>query len=349
MKSPDQVQEEVFKQFETPLIGLTALIIILIAVMAPPASAFTSTTLQADNANQYSFTANEGQYIYQILIDPLPIGTNQTHVLNAGGATFLLSIKSSNSWVIFNKFTVSMTYPNGTVEEKNVTTTRLSDGTYKTHIQPIFQQFQDMTPAWKIDLFIGTNPTTLSFNSIATQPPSETQSIPGITGTTIPIPFTSVSGEFSGVSTNVFVYECSIADFAEHVSNWDPFGGVSTLGSGLFSWTWGMVTGFIGMIPIVGPQFLAVMDFIGSVGGKIIFWILYIITHFYLVFAGIEILITMFAYLNTGKRASAGKIISKWADYNITVVKGFLWILGWIFDKLMWIVQTIAHIINSIH
>jgi hypothetical protein len=317
-----------------------------ICLLTPPAAALTSTTITAENVEQYSFEASPDHYIYQIIIDSLPIGTNQTHVLNAAGAVFLLDIRSTQSWWIYNDFTVSMTYPNSTVETINATTTRLSDGTYKTTIQPVFSQLQSMTPAWKIDLIVGTNPTTVSFNSIVATPPMSGTVITG-QNTTNPIPFTAVSGQFSGQSTTVYAYECPMTEFAEQISIWNPFGSASTLLSGLLDWSWSTIVTFINMIPVIGPQLLVVMVFIYTVGAEIIFWISYIFTNFWLVLAGIELLIIMFGFLLAGKKPKPEKVVRNIVNYNISIGRGFLWVLTMLWGWLLRFSEFVGRLIRG--
>ena len=318
------------------------LVIVGLALLMIPAGAADTTTITATDVSQYSMSASYDHYIYQIIIDSLPIGTNQTHVLNSNGATFLLNIKSWNEYVIYNNFEVSMTYPNGTTEVIHALTTRVSDGTYKTTIQPIWSQLQSMTPAWKVDLIVSTNPTTVSFNSYVTSPGGV---IPG-SNTTQPIPFTSVSGEFSGQRTTVYAYEISKQGFQDEITDYNPFN--TGIWGDFFKWTWSAVLGFFGMIPIIGPMFVTVMEFIYTIAAQMIFWIAYIITNSWLIIGGLEVLIAMMAFLLAGKRPTPERVVKKWVNYNVRAVKGFIYYVDILYHWLREFINTVANVVNGL-
>jgi hypothetical protein len=318
------------------------LMIIIIALvwtmclLVPPVSAVTTTVITAENVNQYSIEASQGHYIYEIIINSLPMGTNQTHILTSNGATFLLEIKTWQDWAIYNNFNVSMTYPNGTVETVQKTSTRISDNSYKTTIQPVFAQLQGYTPAWKIDLEIGLNPTTVMFtpNNILEFTPNTS------------IPFTVASGQFSGETTTVYGYEISIDEFQSEIVNYNPWSSVTNLASQFLNWTWGSILSFIGMIPVLGPQLVTMLDAVGTIFGTLIFWIIYTVTHFYLVLIGGETILLVFAFLLAGKKPKPEKFIKNLINYHVWIGHGFLWVVMLVWHGLLFLTQVVANIIH---
>jgi hypothetical protein len=316
------------------LIGL----FLCIAFCMQPVAAVTTTTITAQDVSQYSITASQDHYIYQIRIDSLPMGTNQTHILNSNGAVFLLEIGTYQEYAIYNNFDVSMTYPNGTKETIHKLSTRISDGSYTTTIQPVFAQITGTTPAWKIDLNIGTNPTTVMFtpNNILEFDPETS------------IPFTSATGEFSGQTTTVYGYEILKQEFADEITNYNPWGSVSNYIGQVFAWAWENVLAFINQIPFIGPQFIIMMTWVYTVGAQIIFWLTYIAFNLMLIIAGGEILLIVFAFLLAGKRPTPERFVKNLVNYNVRSVKGFLWIVGLLYEWLRSFVETVAHIIAGI-
>jgi hypothetical protein len=314
------------------LIGL----LLCIAVCMQPAMAtdLSTTMISAPDVSQYSFEASEDHYIYEIIIDSLPVGTNQTHILNSNGATFLLEIGSVHSWGIYNDFIVSMTYPNGTTETVQKSTTSVF-GTYKTKIQPVFPKAQEFT-VFQIDLELGLNPTTLAFTAVDDWGMSAYDKKTSI-------PFTSASGEFSGQTSTVYGYEMSKQAFVEQITNYDPYNL-----SGLFQWSWEMVLAFINMIPVIGPQFVIILTFVTTTGDQIIFWLIYIGTNIALVIAGGEILLVVFAFLLAGKHPTPERFVKNLVSYNVRSVTGFIFIVGTLYEWLRSFVETVAHIIAGI-
>lgn len=324
--------------------GILLMVIIItlvwsICVLSVPASALTTQTIEADNVAQYSMTANTGDVIYQIMVDSLPLGTNQTHILNWKGATFLLDIRTSTSWYVFDDFWVNLTYPNGTIASDHLQVQRASDGTYKTHIQPAFTQLQEFNPMnLKVDLYVGLNPVKADQLSF-TYP---------ITST---LPFTSASGEFSGETTNVFGYECSEAAFMDSITNYDKlkFDSVSNLAQQAVAWSWPVILSFIGVIPILGPQLVTMLDVVGNLFGTLIFWIVYVATHFYLVLIGGETILCVFAFLLAGKRPKPEKFINNMVNYHVMVGYGFLFVVMTVWHGLLKLAQVAAQILQALH
>ncbi|MFA4859165.1 hypothetical protein [Methanoregula sp.] len=304
-------------------------------ILVSPAMAINSTA-SAMSVSQYSIQAPDNYVIYQIIVDPVPMGTNQSHVLNYNGATFLLTIGSAQSYGIFNEFDIALTYPNGSLSSKHVSTTRISLGNYKTTIQPVFSQAQSLNNAYlTIDLQVGLTPVSAEFN---TQPAGWLASSA--------IPFSSASGNL-GVSTNVFCEMMTLDDFQNNVVNYNSLWGLKNLGSTVFQWTYEMVLGFISNIPVIGPLFIQLLTLLGIVLTEMSFWAVFIVTNAPAIILSLETLIIILSVVNTGKNAPLRKVLSNIYQYNVACINGFFTLIellrGWIIS----LIEVITSIVQA--
>ena len=311
---------------------LGILILVLLALVGPAAAIIT----EAHDVNSYSVTAEPEYVIYEIIIDNIPIGTNQTHVLNYNGATFLLSINTYSSYVIWKNADITLTLPNGTVQSVHTSATTVI-GTYKTTIQPVFVQAQSLTVAFlSVDLMVGVQPLGAQFS---TQPLGWNPSTA--------IPFSAASGDI-GTNTNVFVHQLTEADFQNHVVNYDPLFGATNLGSQVFSWAWSGVLGFINMVPVIGPAFVTFLTFIGIVLPNLIFWIGWIIANFPAVLLSAETLMIMIAISSTPKKGRITKTLENLYRYHVALFNGFFRLLEITRDLTVSIINVIASIMQAL-
>lgn len=311
------------------LFGILALVLL---ALVNPAAALVS---EVHDVNAYSVSAEPGYVIYEIIIDNVPIGTNQTHVLNYNGATFLLSIGTYSSYGIWKNADITLTLPNGTVQTVHTSATTIV-GQYKTTIQPVFAEAQSATIAFlSVDLMIGVNPVGAQFS---TQPlgwnPSSS------------IPFSAASGNV-GANTNIFVHQLTEADFQNHVVNYDPLFGATNLGSQLFSWAWSGVLAFVNMIPVIGPAFVTFLSFVGIVLPELLFWIQWIFENFPAILLSAETLMIMMAIASTPKKASITKTVGKLYQYHVSLFNGFFRLLEITRDLTVSIIDLIAKIVQA--
>lgn len=314
-----------------------AVLIALFLLLICPVSA---EVMSAYDVSSYSVAANPGNVVYQIIVDPVPMGTNQTHVLIYNGATFLLTIGSKQTNYIVHDFDIALTYPNGTVENKHVSTWRISSGSYKTTIQPVFTQAESLNNAYlTVDLEVGLTPVSAGFN---------TQPAGWLANTAIP--FTSASGDLGHI-TNVFVWQMSLEDFENNVVNYNPIYGVKNLGETVFQWTWDRVLGFIGMIPVIGPLFLTILDIAGIVISEMVYWLSWIVARGPAIACAAEVLIWMTAVINSssGRRKKRLYRLNKnLIDYHVMVLKGFFWLFEKVFTWTKEIIKIIADIVQAL-
>lgn len=316
--------------------GLFLVVVLALMVVIPlPVAAFDTTTLEAKDVSSYTLSASPNSYIFEIIIDSLPVGTNQTHIMNFNGLTYMLEIETVHSYGVNNDFWVTMTYPNGTSETVEAGQTSVFQ-TYKTKIQPVYMQLQGFTML-QIDLAIGTNPTQVTFSDL------EFASYDMKTA----IPFTSATGSFSGQTSTVYAYQCSKYDFENSIVKGDLLGNLNILGQ-FFAWSWEAVLAFINMIPVIGPQFATVMVFVYTIAAQAIYWISYIVRNSWLIIGGLEVIIAMMAFLLSGKRPTPERVIRKWADYNVRAVKGFIWSVDFVYRWLREFINMIANVVNGL-
>jgi hypothetical protein len=315
----------------------TVILLFLLALIPSPVQAVRMEALQVP---QYSFDAPEGNVIYQILIDSVPMGTNQTHTLTVGSATYLLDIKSSNPYGIYYDFDIAWTLPNGTTQTIRKSITRLPGAGYKTVIQPVYMQLESAYfVLMTVDLEIGTTNQSVTAG-LNTNPqgwnPSEA------------IPFTSAAGTFGGTPTNVYLYSMSAADFVAHVQTYDPVYGLANLGSTVFQWAWSAVLGFINQIPIVGPQFVSLILIMGAIIQEILIWLTWIISNIPLVLAALEITIMMLAVVMAGNKPTPARVARNIFRYNVSVAQGFLWCFTLIYTWAREFILLIAGVVNAL-
>lgn len=310
------------------------LVSLLFLLLAGPAAALQVT---AEDVSSYSVVAEEGMVIYQIIINNLPIGTNQTHTLNYNGQTFLLEIGTYSDYGLWKNADITLTLPNGTVQTAHTSATTIV-GDYKTTIQPVFAQAQSGTVAFlTVDLMIGVNPAGAQFS---TQPAGWNPSSA--------IPFSSASGNFEQ-ATDVYVTEMTKTEFQDNVVNYNPVYGLTNLGSQIFQWTWNAVLGFMGMIPVIGPIAVQLFEVMGNILITGIYWVVFIVANFPAIIGGIETLILMVSVINAGTGKNQFKKLGQnLVSYNAMFLYGIVCVVEWVYNWTLSLIQTVAQIVSSL-
>ncbi len=333
-------QIELVKKFRQDYlihIFFIAAVILLIGLLLPGVHAL---ELKATQVATYSFDAPDGNVIYQILVDQLPMGVNQTHTFKCGAATYYLTIESSNPYSIYYDFDIGFTFPNGTTQNLHKSVTRLPGAGYKTNIQPVYAQAESASfVVWTVDLEIGTSNQSVTA-AINTGPAGWTPSDS--------IPFTSAQGTFGNTLTNVYLYTMTNADFQNHVVTYDPVYGLGNLGSTVFQWAWETILGFINQIPGIGPQFVSIIDILVKVIEELIFWIVWILTNLSWIIAALEVTIVMAAVIFAEKKPKAETIVKNMVQYNIAVFKGFIWAVDLVYTWLREFIVMVATAVGGI-
>lgn len=316
-----------------PLWLIPVLLVLLIA--APGVSAVNS-TLTAEGVSTYTFVASSGMVIYQITVNDLPIGANQSHTLNVGGNPYLLTIGTYEEWGWRNAV-ISLTMPNGTVQTAHASGPAIFASKYKTTIQYVWPQSYSAEAAFSINLFIGLTPTSASFyTSPSNWNPSTS------------LAFTSASGNFDQPTT-IWVEQISEEDFKNKITKYDPLNGIWNLGGQIFQWTWDGVLGFLYMIPVIGPIAVSMIDVMGGVLGTGYYWLLFTVQNFPAILFGVETLICMMAVINCGKGPkSLGKLGSNLVAYNAMFLYAIVTLVELVFNWTVRIVEMIAAVVNAL-
>lgn len=314
--------------------GLLSILLVLLVLCS--AVSADSRTLTAPGVSSYSMVADEGYVIYQITIDDLPMETNQTHTLTAGGATYLLEIGTYKEWG-WNNADITLTTPNGSTDTAHVSALGILTSSYKTTIQYVFPQSYSGSFIETIHLAIGLTPVSASFNAGAMGwNPSTT------------LAFTAVSGNLGG-STTVYIEEMTTEDFQENVVNYNPVYGLSNLGSQVFQWTWDTVLGFVSMIPVIGPIMVSMFSTMGGIISVGFFWLVFVVSNFPAILCGVEALILMFAVINAGKgKRSMGRLASNFYNYNVAFMLGCIGLVSTVWMWTRTVVELVASVVKAI-
>jgi hypothetical protein len=320
------------------IVGLACLLLLICPALA------INSTASAIGVSQYSIQAPENYVIYEIIVDPVPMGTTQNHVLNYNGATFLFSITSAQSYGIFHDFTVSMTYPNGSVSTHSERYTGISSGSYKLDLQPVYYQPQSLNPTFAVYVNVGLSPLKTEFNTMS----SDWDPLSSGIDPTSSIPFTAASGN-TGAVTNVYCEIMTLDDFKANVVNYNPYFGISNLGAAVFAWTWSMVLSFLRMIPVIGPLAIEFIDMSATVIPELMFWGWWILYNFPAIFMSGETLIGIIAVINAKKPRKGLKAMKKIIDYNVMFFTGIIWVFTTIRDWIGTIIDWISKIVSAMH
>jgi hypothetical protein len=308
--------------------------LILFILVTGPASAVTVT---AEGVSSYSMVADSGMYIYQVTVDALPIGSSQIHTLNSKGNVYLITIDTYDDWGWKNA-DVSLTYPNGTTATVHTAAPSIL-GTYRTTIQPVFQQNYNSVYAFDIYLDVGISTAKAEFEAT---PVSMLQS------QSSSIPFTSAQGSFDQ-STTVWVEEIAIEDFTNKITNYDPNYNLLNLANQVFQWTWNGVIGFVNMVPVIGPITVDFLEIIGIVLTEAWFWLSFVVENFAAVAFGVEIMILMMAVINAGNgKRSFSRLMTNVKNYNLSFIRGCIFLVETVKGWTLPVIETISHIVQGL-
>lgn len=308
-------------------------VLLLLLILAGPAAALTIT---AEGVSSYSTVAEDGYVIYQITVNDLPIGTNQTHVLMANGQPYLLTIGTYEEWGYRNA-DVSLTLPNGSVQTAHVSALGILVSRYKTTIQYVFPQSYSGTDYWTIHLVLGLTPTTASFNAGAMGFDPSTS-----------LAFTSASGEL-GDSTDIFIEEMSAEEFEENVVNYNPVYGIGNLGSQVFQWSWNAVLGFISMIPVIGPVMVNLINTMGGIISVGYYWLNFVVSNFPAILCGVEALILMMAVINAGNgKNSFSRLARNFYRYNLAFMLGAIGLANTVWNWTRTGIILVAKVVEAL-
>jgi hypothetical protein len=329
---------------KVPALAIASLFLVSMLV-APVLAIDSMKTHDLISVTDYYLTADEGDVIYEILVDPVPMGRNQTHTLTYKGVTYTLSVGTRQQW-LDHYFDLGMTYPNGTTIWKNSVWTGISSGSYKLDIQPIYYHAQSLNPTFAVYVNVGLEPLKTEFNTQSHDflggDPFSSMIMPADA-----IPFTDVSGTL-GAETNVFVYTMSEPDFLANVEAYNPFGGISEVSSTVTSWLITQAVNLVNNIPVIGPLVVTILSVIGAVVGEIAYWLVFVIYNAPRIIAGGEVAIAIAATLKAKAKDDGTQIVTLWLQYNIACIKGFVIAIDYAWNWTRSAVEMISGVIGAI-
>jgi len=320
-------------------IPLSFFAVLLILSMITAVSATTEKVNVMNDASDYTYTAPDGYWIYEIDVGSLPMGSNQTHYLDYEGATFILTIGSAQSYGIYHNFDITLTYPNGTVQSVHKSGTRVSGGQYQTLIQPVFTQSEGGYNAYvTVNLEVGLSPLAAA---VGTAGMSGTEWDPASA-----IPFTSATGSL-GSETDVSIYTISQEEFEDNIKNYNPWYNGSSLLQDIFNWAWSGVVAFLNIIPVIGPFAVTFLTYAGLILYEMMFWLQFLIENFVAIALTVETMIMFAALVNS--RDSLSSILKNWYGYNVSAIKGLVWFLDLVRGWIVSLIEMISNIVSSLH
>lgn len=319
-------------------IGL--LLLLLSLLLIAPALA---TTITAENVGSYSIAATPGNVFYKIKVGDLPIGTNQTHTLIYNGNAYLLSINTWTEYGLMKHALISLTMPNGSVQTSETVASTIV-GSYSTTIQPTMRADSSVLESGTamfltVDLNIGLVPAKAQFSTapMGYNPSSS-------------LPFTAASGSFSNAQiTDVYVYQVTTQEFIDTIQTYNPSAGLGDLGSAVFQWTWKGVTGFLNMIPVIGPIAVSFLEMAGYVLTELWYWLVFVFENLPAIILAVESLIIMMAVINAGKGSRAmGKMIGNFVNYNIAFAVGTIHFFEMVREWIVRLAEFITGVLQAL-
>lgn len=318
--------------------------LLILGLLVSGAAALDETlTVHLDDTNSYSYEPISKYVVYEIIVDSLPMGTNQSHTLSYGSNEWILTVETWNdpTFGLYRNVLITVIDPLGNVTSKTTSTTSIL-GNYKTIIQPVSTKLESGRIIFLgVTVNVGLDPVTVQFNA---QPagwsPEDT------------IAFDQVSGSFTnGETSTVYVYACTKEYFKMNISNYNALAWFLDFIGDVFEWSWDMVVAFINAIPIIGPILITIFEIMGIVllGG--LDWILFIKDNFWSILLTVESLICMFVVINSKSRKSRGSfgdLWGKWFEYNLRFVMGIFWLILFVFTGAARATDIVTKVVEAL-
>jgi hypothetical protein len=328
--------------------GFVALMLLIAVLVCPVSAAIENRTVEIAEVSEYSVVADNDWIIYEIIINPVAMGKNQTHYLYYDNAEFVLTVGSYTQSYIYHNFDIGLTYPNGTTVTTHAVWTGASLGTYTLDIQPVFYHAQSVNTALSVWLNVGiSDPLLVEFYTLPADVCTGGDYCSKYVATESAIPFTEASG-ILGAETTVYVYEMTETEFVNNVQTYNPGYGWSALTADAVSWMISQAIFLIGLIPLFGPGFLALMEIAGGLVGGFIWWILWLWDRWYAIIFAIEVFIGLLAVINSSKTVSLKSVGKNMYEYHVIIYGGLVWLFDKARELVTWIIDRITNIIASI-
>lgn len=327
---------------------LPVVLVFLLVSLAviPGVSAITANkTNEISDVSTYDFYPDDGYVIYEILVQSIAMGQNQTHHLYNGDSEFILAVGTYTEYGVYHNFDITITYPSGNTSTTHATWIGVSSGSYTLDIQPVFYHAQDVNYEFSVYVNVGlTNPLLVEFFTLPADVCTGGDYCSNFVAATSAIPFTHATGSM-GETTTVYVYQITEQGFQDNIKKYNGLYGWSALSEEVVLWMYNQAIFFIGLIPVVGPIAVTMIGFIGLVLTELIFWLSWIMVRLPAILLAVETVILLCVVANSNSLKSMGRNL---IEYNRMVILGFFWLFNTILAILAWIYDLITKIIAAV-
>ena len=306
-----------------PAFGIFFLFLLLTLSIAP-ASAVEEIT--REGIKTFNIEAPEGYSLSGMEIYDLSANSNNTYQFDAYGKTYTLQANSTKSWGWWN-FDLSLTYPNGTVETKHLETLAPAAFDWDLHVQ---YYFLSVDSVFDLDVFAALLPLSASFGTA--------------TNSEI-LQFSSISGNSSD-TFDLKLYATTQEEF-EKQSNLDLGLQLSTALSDFFSWTWGAVLSFVGLIPYIGDDLVTAMLFASYLIDEIFFYFnLLFIEYIETTLLSIEFFVLVYSITRT-KTKNPVKLVKNVVEDHTKVAHAIVSAVLLAINLVLSIIRTISDAVQG--
>jgi hypothetical protein len=323
---------------------------VLICV-CPAMAATANKTIQITDVSDYAVVADDGYVIYEIMIESIATGKNQTHHLfyqdstTGEEAEFILTVGSYTEAVVWHHFDVTLEWPNGNISETHAVWTGVSSGSYVLDIQPVFYRAQSVNWEFSVWVNVGiTDPLLVEFFTLPADVCTGGDYCSAYVAATSAIPFTRAEGAMGEVTT-VNVYQITEQGFKDNIKKYNAWYGWQALTEDAAAWMIDQVFFLIGCIPVFGPMVLSLMGIAAGFLTELIWWILWIAPRILGIILSLEALICLFAVINTPKGVPLRSLNRNIWNYHLMVYHGLIWMydkaIEWLKPYVDWVIAGI--------
>lgn len=246
-------------------------------------------------------------------------------------------------------FTLNMTYPNGTVTSKTLTTWKPLQDDVEYKIQYYYDYktygldssyYDDLLD---IDVYVGLLPLNAQFTSLSSAESS-------VWGDVLPsdylytvMAFTRVGGT-SSAPADICVYLSNATELQEQKDQ-NPYDAISYF----LSWTWDKILIFISKIPGIGPYMVSTISILSILVDDGFWWFnLLFIENPETTLLTFEFFILSNAVLKTKRKSNVMALVDRIVSSHITLIEFFYNIFLGLINAVSTIISTIASIVQGL-
>jgi hypothetical protein len=309
---------------------LPVLVLFLLILGIGTVSATQTSTIS--QVSSFDTSATTGYVIDEVVVGPVPCGTNQTIIMYSGNQVQTLTI---TTWKQFTfDWKVHLDLNNGTSDQTMDLESWSLQPNYRVVIQPLYNAGIVGDRVLSVDLYIGTIPLNAKLNGDPLVIPGDY--LPASSYT--PLAFTRVTDNIRAV-TDVQINQDTNADFLK-LEQQNPVDMVTSAAHSVAQAALDGAWWLIGQVPVIGPFFLVFLDFAGTILTEGAFWLGYFFLHAAAVGLGVESVILMCAGLNGNFRV--GKVVGLVAAYNLLCIQTLILVFNTCYDIIMKLLHALG-------